>query len=167
MLVLPARAGTELRVFAMIETEPLGRNLAPARQKAILFERFKDFGWETPRLLAYLEQASDFYFGELAQVQMPTWSKGRIVLVGDAAYSPSPRSGQGTSLALVGAYVLAAELARQRSDHATAFLRYEERMRPFVALNQALALRDVGEQASSRGLDYAKNAIALPSGNHG
>lgn len=163
MLVLPARAGTELRIFAMIESKPLGRSLVPAQQKALVVERFKDFGWETPRLLAFLEQASDFYFGELAQVRMPGWSRGRAALVGDAAYCPSPRSGQGTSLALVGAYVLAAELARHGSDHAAAFLRYEERMRPFVELNQALAHRTPNEPASEQALDHAKRAIILPS----
>lgn len=67
---------------------------------------------------------------------MPTWSKGRITLVGDAAYGPSPLSGQGTSLALVGAYVLAGELKNAHGDHSCAYVAYEQEMRGFVEKNQ-------------------------------
>jgi 2-polyprenyl-6-methoxyphenol hydroxylase-like FAD-dependent oxidoreductase len=162
MLVLPARANSELRVFMMFDAEPLGRELTVAQQKALLVEKFRDFRWEAPRLLAFLNEASDFYFGEIAQIRMPCWSKGRVSLVGDASYSPSPRSGQGSSLALVGAYVLAHELAHE-SDHSAAFARYQERMRSFVDINQALGLRGPGERASDDELDRAKNAIVLPS----
>jgi 2-polyprenyl-6-methoxyphenol hydroxylase-like FAD-dependent oxidoreductase len=108
-------------------------------------------------------QMSDLYFGEIAQIHMANWSKGRIALVGDAGYCPSPRSGQGTSLALVGAYVLANELARHGSDYAGAFARYEAQMRPFVEINQALAIRGPGERASDEELYHAKNAITLPA----
>lgn len=69
---------------------------------------------------------------------MPRWSTGRVGLVGDAAHAASSLSGQGTSLALVGAYVLAGELAAH-ADHHAAFAAYERVMRPFVAMNQALA----------------------------
>lgn len=163
MLVLPTRANTELRVFMMFESEPLPRDLTATQQKALLVEKFRGFGWEAPRLLALLNEASDLYFGEIAQIRMPRWSKGRVALVGDAGYSPSPRSGQGTSLAFVGAYVLATELARHGRDHEAAFAHYEERMRSFVDINQALAIRGPGERASDRELDHAKNAITLPA----
>jgi 2-polyprenyl-6-methoxyphenol hydroxylase-like FAD-dependent oxidoreductase len=79
------------------------------------------------------------HLGALAQIKMEHWSKGRIALVGDAAYCPSPYTGQGTSLALVGAYVLAWELARSGDDYAGAFARYHARMRPFVEVDQAIA----------------------------
>ena len=69
---------------------------------------------------------------------MPRWSSGRVVLVGDAAHAPSFLSGQGTSLALVGAYVLAGELATH-TDPVEAFTSYERITRPFVEANQALA----------------------------
>jgi 2-polyprenyl-6-methoxyphenol hydroxylase-like FAD-dependent oxidoreductase len=86
--------------------------------------------------------------------------------VGDAGYCPSPYSGQGTSLALVGAYVLAHELARTPQDHAAAFARYEALMRPYVELNQALAeiSRDggVGPDAPVyKAMETAKNGIVL------
>jgi 2-polyprenyl-6-methoxyphenol hydroxylase-like FAD-dependent oxidoreductase len=67
---------------------------------------------------------------------MDSWSSGRVALVGDAAYCPSPMSGMGTSLALVGAYVLAGELATADSDHRAAFGRYEKEMRGYVSRGQ-------------------------------
>jgi 2-polyprenyl-6-methoxyphenol hydroxylase-like FAD-dependent oxidoreductase len=85
--------------------------------------------------------ASDWYFDMAAQIDMPRWSQGRVVLVGDAAYCASPMSGQGTSIALIGSYVLAGELAAASGDHSRAFAEYEGVMRPFVAANQALGLR--------------------------
>lgn len=100
--------------------------------------RFARAGWETPRFLDAMDSSPDFYFDEIAQIHLPRWSKGSVVLLGDAAHGPSPLSGQGTSLAIVGARVLADELAA-RADPAAAFTSYEERMRPFVAQNQALA----------------------------
>jgi 2-polyprenyl-6-methoxyphenol hydroxylase-like FAD-dependent oxidoreductase len=96
-------------------------------------------GWEVPRLLDAMEAAPDFYLGPIAQVRMDHWTCGRIALVGDAAYCPSPFTGQGTSLAIVGAYVLAWELAQADGDHHAAFAAYEQRMRPFVDINQAIA----------------------------
>src|SRR5262245_7330904 len=72
---------------------------------------------------------------------MPQWSQGRVVLVGDAAYCASPMSGQGTSIALIGAHVLAGELAAAPGDHARAFAEYESVMRPFVEANQTLGLK--------------------------
>jgi 2-polyprenyl-6-methoxyphenol hydroxylase-like FAD-dependent oxidoreductase len=163
MMVLPARANSELRVFMMFESEPLDPDLTSEQQKVVLIDKYRDFGWEAPRLLSLMAETSDLYFGEIAQIQMPHWSKGHVALVGDAGYSPSPRSGQGTSLAIVGAYVLAAELARYGDDYAVAFAGYAERMRPFVDVNQALAIRRPGERASDEELNHAKSAITLPS----
>jgi len=82
-----------------------------ARQQEILTEVFASHGWIAPQLLDAMPAAPDFYFDGLSVVEMESWSAGRVALVGDAAYCPSPASGQGTSLALVGAYVLAGELA--------------------------------------------------------
>lgn len=106
------------------------------RQQQILAEVFASHGWIAPQLLAAMPAAPDFYFDSLSVVEMESWSTGRIALVGDAAYCPSPASGQGTSLALVGAYVLAGELATAGGDHKSAFAAYEQRMRHFVAVNQ-------------------------------
>lgn len=105
---------------------------------------FAGMGWELPRLLDAMEEADDLYFDTVSQIKMPSWSNGRVALLGDAAYAPSFRSGQGTSLALVGAYVLAGELATH-DDPTDAFNTYDRLMRPFVEANQALATDGHGE----------------------
>jgi 2-polyprenyl-6-methoxyphenol hydroxylase-like FAD-dependent oxidoreductase len=75
---------------------------------------------------------------------MPSWSARRVTLVGDAGYCPSPLSGQGSSLALVGAYVLASELRASGGDHRDAFARYQQRMQDFVARNHQIAIGNAG-----------------------
>jgi 2-polyprenyl-6-methoxyphenol hydroxylase-like FAD-dependent oxidoreductase len=82
-------------------------------------------------------ESTDFYLQEVAQVKMDTWSKGRVVLLGDAAYCPSPISGMGTSVAIVGAYILAGEIARHE-DHKDAFASYETLLRPYITKAQSL-----------------------------
>ena len=67
----------------------------PVAQRRLLHDRFADMSWHTPALLAAMETADDFYFDAYAQVKMPTWVKGRVVLLGDAGYCPSPASGTG------------------------------------------------------------------------
>jgi 2-polyprenyl-6-methoxyphenol hydroxylase-like FAD-dependent oxidoreductase len=103
-----------------------------AEQRRLLAGAFAGQAWEVPRLLAAMGDAPDFYLDRVSQVRMDRWSAGRVALVGDAAHSPSPMSGMGTSLALVGAYVLASELAAAAGEHATALARYEQRLRPYV-----------------------------------
>ncbi|MGW0792840.1 FAD-dependent monooxygenase [Streptomyces sp. NPDC002911] len=97
----------------------------------------------------------------MAQIRMDRWSQGRVALLGDAGYCPSPLSGQGTSLALVGAHVLADCLAQAPGDHTAGYARYEERMRSFVALNQPLATENPGGPATEASVDHAKNAMSL------
>ncbi len=108
-------------------------------QKQLLAQQFAGQGWEVPRLLEAMETAPDFYFDAIRQVTLPEWARGRIALVGDAAYCASPLSGQGSSLALVGAYVLAGELKAAGGAAAQAFAAYETAMRPFVVTNQKSA----------------------------
>jgi len=110
-------------------------------QQQALKTVYEGLGWEVPRLMELMPTASDWYFDKAAQINMPRWSQGQVVLVGDAAYCASPMSGQGTSLALIGAYVLAGELAATSGDCLHAFAEYENAMRPFVEANQALGLR--------------------------
>lgn len=83
--------------------------------------------------------APDFYFDAACQIRIPRWSNGRITLLGDAAGCPSPLSGMGTSLAVVGAYILAGELKEANGDYTVAFDRYEEKMRGFTEACQKLA----------------------------
>lgn len=107
-------------------------------QKDLLKSIFLDFGWETNKLLQFMETCDDFYFGADMQVKMKSWTKRRIALVGDSGYCPSPLSGQGTSVALVGAYILAGELKAAGGNHAVAFERYNALLHPFVEANQDL-----------------------------
>ncbi|WP_280446773.1 FAD-dependent monooxygenase [Nocardia brasiliensis] len=109
-----------------------------AAQKRLLRERMTGLGWSTPRLLAHLDDTPDFYLDQVAQVVMDRWSNGRVVLLGDAAFSSSPMSGQGTGLALIGAYVLAGELAAADWNPQLGFAAYEQRMRSFVEANQEI-----------------------------
>ncbi|WP_101785989.1 FAD-dependent monooxygenase [Nonomuraea indica] len=162
--VYPVRGNTELRVNLGFEAEPIPYDHRDVdQQRRLVAEHCGGLRWEVPRLLDAMWKAPDFYFDAMAQVRMDTWSRGRVTLLGDAGYCASPLSGQGTSLALVGAYVLAAELAGHHAagDHAAALARYEARMRPFVALNQALATENPGGPASEESLERAKNAITL------
>ena len=133
-------------------------------QKRLLREWMAGFGWLTPRILAHLDDTPDFYLDQVAQVVMDRWSTGRVGLLGDAAFSASPMSGGGTGLALVGAYLLAGELAAAGWDPQAGLAAYEARMRPFVEANQELALidrRTVDPDESTRRVDAVKNLIDL------
>ncbi|MFB8280353.1 FAD-dependent oxidoreductase [Nocardia colli] len=107
--------------------------------RQLLRRDFTGDGWQTPRLLAEITGTQDFYFDDLRQVYMDRWHRGRVALVGDASHCASPASGLGTSMAIVGAYVLAGELEAAQGDYSNAFPRYEQRMRPFVAACQTRA----------------------------
>jgi 2-polyprenyl-6-methoxyphenol hydroxylase-like FAD-dependent oxidoreductase len=108
--------------------------------KRSFVERCAGMGWEVPNMLASLAAASEVYFDSLAQVHLESYSRGRVCLIGDAAWCASPRSGMGTSLAVVGAYVLAHELGAAGADHATAFANYQRLLAPFVTRCQKLAI---------------------------
>jgi 2-polyprenyl-6-methoxyphenol hydroxylase-like FAD-dependent oxidoreductase len=108
------------------------------QQKKILADTFAGVGWEVPQLLEAMWDSPDFYFAMIAQVHMGSWSRGRVALVGDAGYSPSPITGLGTSLAMVGAYVLAGEIAVAAGDHRAAFASYEAKLRGYANQCQKL-----------------------------
>ncbi|WP_033319549.1 FAD-dependent monooxygenase [Streptomyces yerevanensis] len=106
----------------------------PEAQRDLVATVFADAGWEVPGMLAAMRDADDLFFDGVSQIRMPRWSSGRVALVGDAAYAPSFLTGQGSSLALVGAYMLAGSLADR--DHAAGFAAYEHNTREFVTVNQ-------------------------------
>jgi 2-polyprenyl-6-methoxyphenol hydroxylase-like FAD-dependent oxidoreductase len=107
--------------------------------KRLFAQRYAGLGWEVPHLLAGLADAPELYFDSIAQVHLDPYARGRICLTGDAAWCASPRSGMGTTLAMVGAYVLAHELQTAGGDYPAAFDRYQRRMAPFVARCQKIA----------------------------
>ncbi|MFJ8674337.1 FAD-dependent monooxygenase [Streptomyces sp. NPDC093589] len=119
------------------------------RQLALLESAFAADGWEIPRLLRAAREAPDFYFDAMHLIEMDRWSRGRVVLLGDAAHCASPASGQGTGMALVGAYVLAGELAAADGDPSAAFARYEAEMRGYVAVNHETAQKFAKEMMAA------------------
>lgn len=109
-------------------------------QKRLIASHYAGARWEFPRILAHMQDASDFYFYSASQVRMDCWSRGRVVLVGDAGYSVTPATGQGTTVAMVGAYVLAGELAAHQSALVIGAASYENELRDYVLRNLDLAL---------------------------
>ena len=109
----------------------------PDARRDLLAVVYAGAGWEVPGIISAMRESDDLFFDTAGQIRMPRWSSGRVVLVGDAGYAPSFLTGQGSSLALAGAYVLAHALATN-SDHTAAFAAYERDLRGYVAMNQAL-----------------------------
>jgi 2-polyprenyl-6-methoxyphenol hydroxylase-like FAD-dependent oxidoreductase len=110
-----------------------------ARQKELLRDAFAEMHPQVDRWLAEIDQTPSFYFDSISQLQLDTWSRGRVTLVGDAGYCPGPAVGGSTSLAVLGAYTLAGELAQARGDHVRAFATYEQAMSEPVRLSRAFA----------------------------
>lgn len=108
------------------------------KQKAAFAESFGNLGWESKRVVEQMMTTDNFYSDELEQVHLETWSKGRVALVGDSAWAPTPFTGQGLQCALIGAWVLAQEMTRDRS--VAAFEKYEKRYRPYIKESQAVPL---------------------------
>ncbi|MET0235193.1 MAG: FAD-dependent monooxygenase [Kibdelosporangium sp.] len=134
--VYTTRTNDEVRAFLGFGSPVLDfdhRDLE--QQRKLVADRFAGVGWEVPRLLVEMRQAPDFYFDAMGQVRLPGWTSGRVSLVGDAAYCASPLSGQGTTMALVGAYVLAGEMASGGGLES-----YERKLRGFVEDNQEVTL---------------------------
>jgi 2-polyprenyl-6-methoxyphenol hydroxylase-like FAD-dependent oxidoreductase len=91
-------------------------------------------------MLAALDDAPTFYFDSITQLQLDTWSRGRVTLVGDAGYCPGAAVGGSTSLAVVGAYMLAGELAAHAPDHVGAFAAYERVIGDYVRGSRGFAV---------------------------
>ena len=143
-------------------SEPLtyDRRDVPA-QRRLLADRFAGVGGQAPALLRAAATANDFYFDAITQVRMDRWSTGRIALVGDAGYCPSPLTGMGTSLGLVGAYLLAGQLALAHGDHERAFAEYERLLRPYVARGQELPPGGMKGYAPTSGLVIRSRAVSM------
>jgi len=129
-------------LFLFVFAHELGANLPDLPgQRALLRGTFGDGEWECRQILDALDRAGEIYFDRVSQIRMARWSQGRIALVGDAAYCVSLLAGQGSALAMLGAYVLAGELAKADGDHVTAFRNYESILRGFIELKQKGAER--------------------------
>lgn len=116
----------------------------PGGQKELLRTLYGNDGWECPRILEALDSCGELYFDRVSQIRMPTWSRGRIGLVGDSAFCVSLLAGQGSALAMTAAYVLAAELSKSNARIQEAFCRYEETLRTYIETKQSAARRFAG-----------------------
>ncbi|MFF0736093.1 FAD-dependent monooxygenase [Streptomyces chartreusis] len=159
---------TETQVYFVIRedsAEASAIHRAPVEQQQEFWAgRFRDAGWQTERFIEGMRTSPFFYSQEIAQVRTDTWSKGRVVLAGDAAHCASPYSGMGTSGGLVGAYVLAAEINRQAHDLPTALANYDRVLRPFVNEIQAEVnprLLRVGMPMNQHAISAFHSATAL------
>jgi 2-polyprenyl-6-methoxyphenol hydroxylase-like FAD-dependent oxidoreductase len=156
-----------LFMFCWHEREPKPLPANDASRRAALRREFAGMGWEVPAILAAMEGADDIYFDRVSQIEMPHWTKGRVALVGDAAACVSLLAGEGSGLAMAEAYVLAGEIARAGEDHAAAFARYEERMKPFLAAKQESARKFASSFVPETGLgivfrNWMMRLMAIP-----
>ncbi|MGW1867627.1 FAD-dependent monooxygenase [Streptomyces mauvecolor] len=126
-------------------------------QKEFWASRFRDAGWQTERFIEGMKTSPFFYSQEIVQVRTDAWSKGRVVLAGDAAHCASPYSGMGISGSLVGAHVLAREINRHPGDLPTALANYDRVLRPFVNEIQG----EVNPRLLRLGLPMTQRAINI------
>ena len=162
----PDNLGTTRAMLSFLSDVRGLEDLSRADQIGILRRTFADAGGAAPRILARLDDAP-MYFDAIGQVRAPRWSKGRVALLGDAAFCPSPVGGGGTSLALIGAYVLAGELCRT-DDLPTALARYEQFLRPHVTAAQnvrpaVLRRANPRSPAGIRALHTGARVVASPA----
>ncbi|MEZ0542227.1 FAD-dependent monooxygenase [Fibrella arboris] len=131
LMLRPDNQGTIRASVAFLEPDEAYEKLSPAAQKDVLKTKLAGAGWEADRLIDAIDRTEDVYFDKIGQIIAPRWSAGRVAMIGDAAYCPTPLTGKGVTLAMVGAYILAGELA-SHERHQDAFAAYEKRMRPYV-----------------------------------
>jgi 2-polyprenyl-6-methoxyphenol hydroxylase-like FAD-dependent oxidoreductase len=137
--IYSARNNTEARAnLAFMDTDLRIDYRDTETQLAEVERRAAGDGWVRPQLLRYMRAAPDFYFDEMAQIVMDRWAQGRVALVGDAGYCCSPLSGQGTSVALLGAYILAGELAASGDDYTRGFANYYAEFDGYIERTQWL-----------------------------
>jgi 2-polyprenyl-6-methoxyphenol hydroxylase-like FAD-dependent oxidoreductase len=164
----PDNLGATRAILTFISDVRGLEDLGPADQINILRRTFADVGGAAPRILAELNDDAPLYFSAVGQVSATRWSNGRIALLGDAAYCPATFGGGGTSLALIGAYVLAGELS-QTDEHRTALTRYEQFMRPIAeatppARMSVLRRANPRTHAGIRALQGTARLVATPAG---
>ena len=115
--------------------------VTPAEQKAKLRDVYGEALWECPDILSEVDRTGELYFDRISQIRMDSWSRGRVALIGDAAFCVSLAAGQGSALAMISAYVLAGELARAEGRYQEAFAAYEARLRRYIVAKQLGAER--------------------------
>jgi len=168
--VLGLRADIDARTylgFGLDMAEPLSYDYRDIdAQKQLVADRFAGAGWVFPQIIEQMWRTPDFYFDSMSQIRMDRWSRGRVVLLGDAGYCVSPATGQGTTVAMVGAYVLAGELAAHVDNLIAGTAAYEAELRDYAIHNQDSALRMNAEPQPAldepTGADPANNPNGIP-----
>ncbi|MGP3958202.1 FAD-dependent monooxygenase [Nonomuraea sp. 3N208] len=131
---LAAVGGPKAPAFFVFASDRLDYDRYDAgQQKDILARAFAGMGWQVPAVMKAVHRADDVYLDSISQVRIDRYSKGRVVLLGDSAYG-NTLGGFGTGLAMVGAYVLAGELAAAGGDHHVAFAEYERLLRGYAKI---------------------------------
>ena len=163
----PGRRPDETKASFGFRSKPLSYDRRDsAAQRRLVAERFAGVGWQVPRLLRAMETSSDFLLDSMGQVRLDRWTRGRVALVGDAGYCPTPLTGLGTSLALVGAYVLAGELGAADGDHRAAFAGYDRVMRPYVTQAQELPPGGAGGFAPDSAFMIGARGLSMRAMSH-
>ena len=164
---LSLRDDRTMFLLVSAESDPGEGALDLRATKDYLHARFGDMGWELPDILSAADSCPEIYLDRVSQIRMPHWYRGYVGLLGDAAYAPSLLAGQGSALAVVGAYVLAAELARGIAPQG-AFERYQRLLQPFITAKQDAAVKLAASFAPDTRLglwlrNAAVRALAIPT----
>jgi 2-polyprenyl-6-methoxyphenol hydroxylase-like FAD-dependent oxidoreductase len=104
---------------------------ARKNKKIPIHEYFDNAGWQSKRILAGMDTATDFYMSRIAQIKLSKWANGRCVVIGDAAFATMVL---GTSLAMASAYVLAGEISKikTKTERMDALSKYKQILRPLM-----------------------------------
>jgi 2-polyprenyl-6-methoxyphenol hydroxylase-like FAD-dependent oxidoreductase len=127
---------TTVFMLVFAESDPHAAPVHDASRQKEVLSRLYAGGWETDEMLHALQASTDLYFDRVSQIVMPSWSKGRVALIGDACACPSLLAGEGSSMAMAEAYTLAGELVVAQGGHGSAYEIYEQRLRPYVERKQ-------------------------------
>jgi 2-polyprenyl-6-methoxyphenol hydroxylase-like FAD-dependent oxidoreductase len=158
------RDDTTLFLFAFRdEYLPPGSPSNGSERKAVLTNVFANVGWECPQILAAMVSVDDIYFDRASQIRLDRWTKGRTALVGDAVACVSLVAGEGSSLAMAEAYMLAGELSHCGGDYGAAFARYEQQLKPFLRRKQLAVARTASSLApkTAFGIQFRNLAVQL------
>jgi 2-polyprenyl-6-methoxyphenol hydroxylase-like FAD-dependent oxidoreductase len=142
---------------------PAGSPANDQERKSVLTNLFADVGWECPQILAALASVNSIYFDRASQIRLDSWTKGRTALVGDAAACVSLMAGEGSSLAMAEAYLLAGELRYCGGEYGAAFARYERQLMPFLRRKQQSVARSASSLApkTAFGIRFRNLAVRL------
>ncbi|KAI1458803.1 FAD/NAD(P)-binding domain-containing protein [Annulohypoxylon moriforme] len=135
------RGGTQVYMMLRSKSEEVRRGIerqSLETQVDTFVNTFKDSGWQDKRFMDGMRKATDFYAETIGQVKAPHVAKGRVALLGDAAYCAAPITGMGTTVSLLGAWILAGELARHKGDVKTSLEAYDVNVRPYIVEAQKL-----------------------------